>query len=113
MVRRDPLLLQAIRLLSQSVAKNEPFYTETSCLNPPERELLGYIKAYKILFGENETIARFGKALKFIGIAKWPRTELTDLGLNIGSGDTETETFETPIESMEEEQYSEVTEEKV
>lgn len=95
MGKYDPLLLQAIKLLSMRVAIIEPFYHETACINPAEREIIGYAKAYIELFGESDPVSimleeYFIPALKKIGIAKWPRLELTDLGFAISDKDTTT-----------------------
>lgn len=90
---KDSLLLQTVKLLSQRLAIIEPFFNETSCLHPEEREVIGYCQAYIEMFGK-DTFTRFLKkraipALQKIGIARWPRTELTDLGLRISNKDTE------------------------
>ena len=96
MVRRDTFLLQAIKLLSQRVAVIEPTYNLTACLNPAERELIGYLKAYMVFFPEDKEFNTWLKEkvipmLVQIGISKWPRTELTDLGLRISNVDEEVE----------------------
>jgi len=91
---KDTLLLQAIKLLSQRLAIIEPFFNETACLHPEERETVGYCEAYIMMFGEEDKFAEWLKekaipALQKIGISRWPRTELTDLGLRISNKDTE------------------------
>lgn len=91
---QQKLLFQAISLLSQYLtqikeAKGE-LYQKTACLHPEERELIGIIWAIAD-FIENDD-AELSKYLKgeivpfieTIGIARWPRTELTDLGLRVG-----------------------------
>lgn len=88
------LLLQTLKLLSQRIAKLEPFLNETACLNPQEREIIGYCKAYISIYGEEDPLSvafkeRFIPALRYIGFAKWRRTELTDLGFKIAYKDTE------------------------
>lgn len=72
----------------------EPFFNQTACLHPQEREIIGYCEAYISMFGEKDEFAKYLKkkvipALQKIGIARWPRTELTDLGLAISAKDTE------------------------
>ena len=89
---KDSLLLQTIKLLSQRLAMIEPFFNQTACLHPEEREIIGYCEAYIEMFGEKDEFARFLKdkaipALQKIGISRWPRTELTDLGLRISNKD--------------------------
>ena len=95
MSSRDNLLIQTIKLLSQRVAMLEPFFNITACLNPEERQLIGYCEAYRIMFGDQDKeFSQFlqEKAipmLEKIGISRWPRTELTDLGLKISNKDEE------------------------
>lgn len=91
---KDSLLLQTIKLLSQRLAIIEPFFNQTACLHPEEREIVGYCQAYIEMFGDKDNFAKFLKtkaipALQKIGISRWPRTELTDLGLRISNKDTE------------------------
>lgn len=94
MPRKDSFLIQAFNYLSQKVAEIEPFYNLTACLNPEERELIGFCKAYSIMFPEDKDFNMFLEEkitpmLKAIGISKWPRGEITDLGLRLGRGDRE------------------------
>lgn len=115
MGKYDPLLLQAIKLLSMRVAILEPFYHETACLNPAEREIIGYAEAYIELFGENDPLSimlrvSFIPALKKIGVAKWPRLELTDLGFAISDRDTETEDISEEAPLVLEETIGEIAE---
>lgn len=91
---KDSLLLQTVKLLSQRLAAIEPFFNQTACLHAEEREIIGYCEAYVTLFGKKDEFARYLKdkvmpALQKIGISRWPRTELTDLGLRISNKDTE------------------------
>lgn len=93
-MKSDPLLLQAIKLLSQRLAILQPFYSKTSCMHPQERETLGYCYAYIEMFGTEDPLSTlleslFIPALRKIGIAKWPRLELTDLGFGISNKDSE------------------------
>ena len=105
---RDTLLLQTIKLLSQRLAILEPFFNQTACLHPQEREIVGYCEAYRTIFGSKDNFAKFLKdkaipALQKIGISRWPRTELTDLGLRISNKDTETVDIVTMSPEEEEE----------
>ena len=89
---KDSLLLQTIKLLSQRLAIIEPFFNQTACLHPQEREIVGYCEAYIEIFGDNDNFSKFLKekaipALQKIGISRWHRTELTDLGLRISNKD--------------------------
>lgn len=87
------------------VAILEPFYNETSCMAPGEREIYGYMASYIEIFGEEDPISLllkyvFQPAIKKIGVSKWPRLELTDLGFAISNRDTKTEdiTGESPLD---------------
>jgi len=105
---KDILLLQAIKLLSQRLAMIEPFFNKTACLHPQEREIVGYCEAYRTIFGKGDDFAKFLKdkampALQQIGISRWPRTELTDLGLRISNRDTESVDIVTMSSEEEEE----------
>lgn len=93
---KDLLLLQTIKLLSQRLSILEPFYGKTSCLHPEEREIVGFCEAYITMFGEETGFSKFLRekaipALEKIGMARWPRTELTDLGLRIANRDEKEE----------------------
>lgn len=103
---RDSLLLQIHQLLSQRLSKIEPFLRDTACLHPEEREITGYIEAYIRMFGKKNPFSEFllnqaKPAIEAIGMSKWQRTELTDLGLRIS--DKETGKTET-VPSVEEEE---------
>lgn len=93
MVKQN-LLFQALSLLSQYLtqikeAKGE-LYQKTACLNAEERETIGICWAVADLIQKDDAetanylrndIVSF---LEIIGISRWPRTELTDLGLRVG-----------------------------
>lgn len=89
---KDSLLFQAISLLSQHLADLEPIMHRTSCLDQETREMIGFIEATKLRLDPNDPkqnerikrLDRMEKMFEIIGMAKWPRTELTDLGLRIG-----------------------------
>lgn len=89
---KDTLLLDLRKLLSQRLAKVEPFLRDTSCMHPEEREILGYIEAYVRIF-PNDPFSKYLKetilpAIEAIGMSKWARTELTDLGLRLADKET-------------------------
>lgn len=87
------LLFQAISLLSQYLVdikevKGE-LYHKTACINAEEREMIGMLYAIADLLPDEPELAAFltqdvAGLFESIGIAKWPRTELTDLGLRVG-----------------------------
>lgn len=90
---KDTLLLDLKKLLSQRLAKVEPFMIDTSCMHPDQREIIGYMEAYVRIFGEEGDFSKFlidkaKPAIEAIGLSKWPRTELTDLGLRIADKET-------------------------
>jgi len=83
--------IRAVNLLSQHIASLKPygvFLSELACMNKEEREIIGYIKGYTVLYPEDKDFNKFLERvivlLKYIGLSKWGRTELTDLGLMIG-----------------------------
>jgi len=93
MVKQN-LLFQAISLLSQYLvqipeAKGE-LYQKTACINAEEREMMGLCWAVADLIKKDDPeLAEYLKKeiipfLETIGISRWPRTELTDLGLRVG-----------------------------
>lgn len=83
-------MLQSLNLLSQQLAKiaGEEIYQVTSCMNPEERELIGLLAAIPKLPGVTQVQGKTCRDLipffSEIGKARWPRTELTDLGLRVG-----------------------------
>jgi hypothetical protein len=80
-----------LNLLSQQLAglKGEEIYQLTSCLNAEEREFIGVLRAIQVLPGiDVATAKKCEELIPFfleIGKSKWPRTELTDLGLRVGN----------------------------
>lgn len=91
---QQKLLFQAISLLSQYLtqikeAKGE-LYQKTACLHPEERELIGVIWAVAdFINNDDPALSKYLKDeivpfIETIGISRWPRTELTDLGLRVG-----------------------------
>jgi hypothetical protein len=93
MVKQN-LLFQALSLLSQYLTQIKeakgPLYQKTACLNAEEREMIGLCWATADLIEkEDPELAKYLKEeivpfIETIGISRWPRTELTDLGLRVG-----------------------------
>jgi predicted RNA-binding protein len=82
------LIFETQRLLSAKIGAEYPFYKKTACLDDEIRELIAYCEIVKI-FINNERLRKLideklVPALEKIGIARWKRTEITDLGLKIG-----------------------------
>jgi len=95
-MRKDPLLIQAIQLLSMRVGGLPVFgelFSESSCLNYEEREIIGYCEAFISMFPKDplskEIKKKYIPALTRIGLAKWRRTELTHLGGKLANKETE------------------------
>jgi len=87
MVTKD-LFQQAKKFYSQDIANHEPYFTLTSCMNPEEREIIGYCYAYIELFGSKDPFSKlllkkYIPALAKIGIARWNRSEFSDLGFRL------------------------------
>lgn len=88
------LLFQAISLLSQYLTQIKeakgPLYQKTACINAEEREMIGLCYAVADFIEKDDPeLANYLKndiagMLETIGISRWPRTELTDLGLRVG-----------------------------
>lgn len=87
----NKLYLGTLRLLSQYLANLEPLYQKTACLGAKEREMICVLEAYADLIADRnpEKAKRIReKIIPFIekiGIGKWQRFELTDLGLRVGT----------------------------
>ena len=95
-MRKDPLLIQAIQLLSMRVAALPGFgalFSESSCLDGEEREIIGYCEAFISMFPKDPLSIELKKlyipALIRIGLFKWRRTELTHLGGKLANKETE------------------------
>jgi len=95
-MRKDPLLIQAIQLLSMRVAALPKFgalFSESSCLDGEEREIIGYCEAFISMFPKDPLSLELKKlyipALIRIGLFKWRRTELTHLGGKLANKETE------------------------
>ena len=90
MVKQN-LLFQALSLLSQYLTQIKeakgPLYQKTACINAEEREMIGILEASKVFVKNQKTVQLLDKVedfLETVGISRWPRTELTDLGLRVG-----------------------------
>ena len=95
-MRKDPLLIQAIQLLSMRVGGLPIFgelFSESSCLNYEEREIIGYCEAFISMFPKDplsrELKELYIPALTRIGLFKWRRTELTHLGGKLANKETD------------------------
>lgn len=91
MPKMDNYLIQATSLLSQHLSQLKPegeLFKLTSCLNYEEREIIGILTGIMPLIpeGKNKQLIKTVIIPYFeaLGIAKWQRTELTDLGLRVG-----------------------------
>ena len=88
---KNDMMIQAYTLLSQRLSNIDPDYADSACVHPDEAELIGFCKAYIKMFGKSEFSTWLDKqvipALRMIGLARWPRSELTNLGLRIGARD--------------------------
>lgn len=83
------LIFETQRLLSAKIGSQYPFYKETACLDMEVREYLAYCEIIKIFFPNNKRLTDFidnklKPSLEKLGIARWGRTEITDLGFKIG-----------------------------
>lgn len=91
MPKMDNYLIQATSLLSQHLSQLKPegdLFKLTSCLNFEEREIIGILTGIMPMLPDGKEkdliknmIIPFFEA---VGISKWNRTELTDLGLRVG-----------------------------
>jgi hypothetical protein len=84
-------LIQATSLLSQHLAQLKPegdLFKLTSCLNFEEREIIGILSGVLPMLSDGEEKKLIKELIipffEAVGIGKWNRTELTDLGLRVG-----------------------------
>lgn len=97
------------KLLSQQIGKLNPDIEETAMLHPDERFAVAACRAYIKGFGK--TNPKFCKwleetgipMLKLLGYGKWPRTELTDLGLKLSNKDESEQSIQSEQEVVEQE----------
>ena len=83
------LIFETQRLLSTRIGAQYPFYKKTACLDDDIRELIAYCEIVKIFVPNNPRLKKLideklVPALETLGVARWKRTEITDLGLKIG-----------------------------
>ncbi len=95
------MLFETSKLLAYRLAKKDSFFEKTACMDLETRELIAYCEMYKILFPEDKTFNEFLDkviipAFQRLGNARWLRTEITDLGLKVG-----TETCEIDLSGLE------------
>jgi len=80
--------IQATNLLAQQLAniKGEEIYAETACMAPEYREVIAALRAIQAINPKTEkSINKLMPFLVNLGKASWVRSELTDLGLRVGS----------------------------
>lgn len=76
-------------LFSQDLSKLEPILRITSCMNPEDGELIGFME---VLIKRNlrsnparaERLQQKSEQLQIMGMSKWVKGELTHLGLRLG-----------------------------
>lgn len=89
--RMNKFYLGTLKLLSQYLANLEPLYQKTACLGAEEREVICVLSAYADWIEHHKPEKakkireRFIPFIEKIGIGKWQRFELTDLGLRVGT----------------------------
>jgi hypothetical protein len=88
------LIFETQRLLSAKIGAKYPFYRETACMDAQFREYLAYCEIIKLFFPDNKRLIdlidkKLIPALEYIGVARWDRTEITDLGFKVGQERTD------------------------
>jgi len=88
------LIFETQRLLSAKIGAKHPFYRETACMDMEYREYLAYCEIIKLFFPENKRLIelidkKLIPSLEYIGVARWGRTEITDLGFKVGQERTD------------------------
>ncbi len=86
--------------MSQKVGGIIPFLKDTACVHLEQREMIAYCDAFIILFPEQKGFNRFLEkkatpALLRIGLGRWYRDQITDLGLALSQGGTGRQTEDT------------------
>ena len=85
----DKILFAEIKLLSKQVSTREPFFQKIACLGEEEAMMIVYCEIYKLFFPEDHLFNQFLdkkviQALKMMGMVKWKRDVLTEMGLKLG-----------------------------
>ena len=88
------LIFETQRLLSATIGAQHPFYRQTACMDAEYREYLAYCEIIKLFYPNNKRLTelldkKLIPALEKIGIARWTRTEITDLGFKVGQERTD------------------------
>jgi hypothetical protein len=95
MPKRD-ITFEIIRLLSQKIVSDDIKYPEgkiiqkTSCMNPEDAEMIGFLEAIKIFLPETEykdeleLINKIQAFMEKVGLSRWQKGELTHLGFRAG-----------------------------
>lgn len=83
------LIFETQRLLSAKIGAKYPFYSKTACIDGEIAEFIAYCEIIKIFFPNKKHLIKFVDdklvpALEKLGIARWSRSEITDLGLKVG-----------------------------
>lgn len=91
------MTFQALKLLAQYIVSNPSkipegaIFQKTSCMNQDDAEIIGIIEASKVFLDaeqDKETIKQLNKIVDFmeiLGISKWFKGELTQLGFRAGT----------------------------
>jgi len=110
----DKILFAEIKLLSKQVSTREPFFQKIACLGEEEAMMIAYCEIYKLFFPEDKEFIKFLDekvipALKKIGMVRWKRDVLTEMGLKLGM---EREYGTMPKEYMERLKHAEANSSK-
>ena len=106
--RETKELMGHYTLLGQKVARKNKDLAQLACIHPEIREIIGLVYAYCIINNiDPKHYERQIEALIKLGRAVWPRKELTDLALMVGSdlivqdASKDLEEFQKEIEELE------------
>ena len=101
--RETKELMGHYTLLGQKVAGKNRDLAELACVHPTIREIVGLIDAYCIINNIDPKIYDNDRqALIKLGRAIWPRKELTDLALMVGS-DVIVKDFQKELSNLQKE----------
>jgi len=84
------LIFETQKLLSNKIGVEYPFYKRTACLEAQFREYIAYCEIIKLFNPSNKRLIKFIDdklipTLEYLGMARWQRTEVTDLGFKVSS----------------------------
>ncbi len=81
--RLNPLLVGAIKYLGAQINDVEPLFGKMACMRNVERQQYAELEILKIWFPDapklHALINKVQRTTQILGLALWPRTELTDL----------------------------------